>query len=98
MNKWKCVSKILDFFGKVNSIAWRPDTLEFATGCDDSSLRVWRVQTGSSSLLVQLVWSTGPDVLVATGAAIVDTTSLSDANRTLLLQRGATDGSSLEEA
>ncbi|OAQ30174.1 hypothetical protein K457DRAFT_1818855 [Linnemannia elongata AG-77] len=71
---------------------------EFATGCQDGSIRVWRVQTGSRSVSVQLVWSTGLDFLVTTGAAIVDTTGLSDANRILLLQRGATNGSSLEEA
>lgn len=96
MQEWKCVSKIFDFFGEVNSIAWRPDTLEFATGCNDGSVRVWRVQTGSSNVSVQLIWSTGPDFLVATGAAIVDTSGLSHANRRLLLQRGATDGSTLE--
>ncbi|KAG9060883.1 hypothetical protein KI688_007952 [Linnemannia hyalina] len=53
-----------------------------------------RVQNGSSNVSMQLHWSAGPDIFTATGAAITNTTGLSDANRRLLLQRGATDGTS----
>ncbi|KAF9336770.1 hypothetical protein BGZ91_009843 [Linnemannia elongata] len=91
IQEWNCVSKILDFFDEVISIAWRPDTLEFATCCGDGSVRVWRVQTGSSGVSTQLIRSTGPDFFVATKAVIADTTGISDPNRRLLLQRGATD-------
>ncbi|KAF9152959.1 hypothetical protein BG015_004390 [Linnemannia schmuckeri] len=92
VQKWKCVSKITCFFSRVQDIAWRPGTLEFATACQDSSLRVWRVQTRSSNVSVQLVWSAGPTALVAIGAAIADTVDLSQDNKRLLLQQGAIDG------
>ncbi|KAF9151038.1 hypothetical protein BG015_007144 [Linnemannia schmuckeri] len=93
MKKWKCRTKIPDFSRTVQGIAWRPGTLEFVTGSGDGSVRVWKLKFESSTLVVQLLWNTGPASLVATGAAIADTVGLSDANRRLLLQRGATDGS-----
>ncbi|KAF9149864.1 Guanine nucleotide-binding protein subunit beta-2-like 1 [Linnemannia schmuckeri] len=98
IQQWKCISKTPDFsFRYVRNIAWRPDNLEFAIGYDDSSIRVWRLQTGSNALSIQLVWSIGPAPLVVAGAVIIDTVGLSDVNRRLLLQRGAIDGSLLKE-
>ncbi|KAG9065071.1 hypothetical protein KI688_002392 [Linnemannia hyalina] len=88
--EWRCSVRIRDIFGKINSIAWKPDTLEFSIGCENGSLQVWRlVETSASSdaWLVQLVWSAGNPVLVTSDAVFADAIGLSSANQRLLTQR-----------
>ncbi|KAF9149480.1 hypothetical protein BG015_008726 [Linnemannia schmuckeri] len=86
---WKCMAVIEEFFGQVNSVAWRPRSLEFATGCDDGSVRVWKVLEKGGRVSVQMIWSSGPAVLASTGAIIANAAGLSTTNRALLKQRGA---------
>ncbi|KAG9064421.1 hypothetical protein KI688_003611 [Linnemannia hyalina] len=88
--EWKCSASILDIFGAVNSIAWKPDTLEFSIGCENGSLQVWRLVEASSSSdawSAQLVWSAGNPVLAASDAVFADAVGLSSANQQLLTQR-----------
>ena len=87
---WKCLVRIRDIFERVNSIAWKPDTLEFRIGCANGSLQLWRlVETSSSSLSdawsAQLVWSIGNPVLAASDTIFANS---SLANQELLTLRG----------
>ncbi|OAQ24648.1 WD40 repeat-like protein [Linnemannia elongata AG-77] len=90
--EWKCLVRIRDIFGRVNSIAWKPDGLGFSIGCANGSLQAWRlVETSASSSdgwSAQLIWSTGNPVLAASDAAFADAVGLSSANQQLLTQRG----------
>ncbi|KAF9537144.1 hypothetical protein EC957_008777, partial [Mortierella hygrophila] len=82
--EWKCSASILDIFGDVDGIAWKTDILEFSIGCENGYLQVWRlVETSASSdaWSVQLVWSAGNPVLVASDAVFAD----ADALRVLLI-------------
>ncbi|KAK3841816.1 MAG: hypothetical protein J3R72DRAFT_491132 [Linnemannia gamsii] len=88
----ECLDVIKDFFGAVRSVAWSPDGMSFATGSDDRSVRVWRVVAEDDGIKVQLQWSSGSDVVVASDARIQGAVGLSRVNRTLLLQRGAIGG------
>ncbi|OAQ25195.1 WD40 repeat-like protein [Linnemannia elongata AG-77] len=89
--EWKCLVRIGDIFGRVLSIAWKPDTLEFGIGCANGSLQVWKlVETPSSSdgWSAQLVWSAGNHVLAASDAVFANAIGLSSVNQQLLTQRG----------
>ncbi|KAG9066999.1 hypothetical protein KI688_012911 [Linnemannia hyalina] len=88
-----CVSAIEGFTGAVKDLVWRPNKLEFATASYEGSIRAWRVvedKDGSGRVSVDLVWSSGPAVPVASGAVLNDVVGLSAVNRRLLEQRGAT--------
>ncbi|KAF9899545.1 WD_REPEATS_REGION domain-containing protein [Linnemannia zychae] len=90
MANWECVSTISDFLGLISGISWRPDTMEFVTGCDDGLVALWKVEeddTGNVS--VKLLWGDRLAALAITGAVIDNVTGLSAINRKLLLQRGA---------
>ncbi|KAF9151024.1 hypothetical protein BG015_007150 [Linnemannia schmuckeri] len=92
------------FTGNVASIAWNPLSpgrriLEFVTGCEDHSVRVWRVDEkeqmeGGNGTSVRMIWGSSSGRLVAGGANIQDVIGLADIDRTLLLQRGAIEGGS----
>ncbi|KAF9079062.1 hypothetical protein BGX23_005193, partial [Mortierella sp. AD031] len=90
--KWSQIIRVQGFFGRVTSVAWRPNSLELVTGCNDGSLRVWRVVDGLDEFSAQMVWAAGYDVLAAFGTNVVDAVGLSAVNRLLLKQRGAIDG------
>ncbi|KAF9086846.1 hypothetical protein BGX29_001195 [Mortierella sp. GBA35] len=92
--EWRCAAVIRDFFEDVNVIAWKPEALEFATGCKDGSVRVWRMHNEVGGLSVRLVWGSGSTALVVSDAIISNTIGLSPINQKLLTQRGAIDGSS----
>ncbi|KAK3823899.1 MAG: WD40-repeat-containing domain protein [Linnemannia elongata] len=88
-----CVSVIEGFTSFVNDVVWRPNKLEFTTACHDGTVRAWRVvedNNRSGRVSVELIWSSGPAMLVASGAALNDVVGLSAMNRRLLEQRGAT--------
>ncbi|KAF9119519.1 Receptor of activated protein C kinase 1 [Mortierella sp. 14UC] len=89
--KPRLVLDIGEFFGDVSSIAWRldTDTLEFATGCNDGSIRAWVLKEVSGHWSVQLIWSAGPVVLSVQDAVIKEVQGLGQTSRRLLLQRGA---------
>ncbi|KAG9067027.1 hypothetical protein KI688_012939 [Linnemannia hyalina] len=88
-----CVTIIKGFTGAVNDVVWRPNKLEFVTASDEGSIRAWRVvedKDGLGRVSVDLVWSSGPAVLVASSAVLGDVIGLGAMNRRLLEQRGAT--------
>ncbi|KAG9064402.1 hypothetical protein KI688_003590 [Linnemannia hyalina] len=88
--EWKCLVRIRDIIGDVNSVAWKPDTLEFSIGCANGSLQVWKLVEASSSSdawSAQLVWSAGNLVLTALDVVFADAVGLSSANHQLLIQR-----------
>ncbi|KAF9118956.1 WD_REPEATS_REGION domain-containing protein [Mortierella sp. 14UC] len=69
---WRDTLIIDGFFGDVDSITWRTgsDTLEFATGCKDGSIRAWRLREASGYWSVNLIWSAGSIALAAQDAVI----------------------------
>ncbi|OAQ24243.1 WD40 repeat-like protein [Linnemannia elongata AG-77] len=89
--EWKCLVRIRDIFGRVLSMAWKPNTLDFGIGCANGSLQVWRlVETStpsSEAWSTQMVWGAGNPVLVASDAIFVDAVGLSSVNQKLLTQR-----------
>ncbi|KAF9899666.1 hypothetical protein EC991_008511 [Linnemannia zychae] len=93
-SKWTCVSVVTDFSGPIRSIAWSPTSpLEFVTGCDDHSVRVWRLVVAEGGTCVCLVWGSNIGQLVALDLSTKDAIGLSSINRDLLVQRGAVDES-----
>jgi hypothetical protein len=94
----RCIANIDNFFGDVVGVAWRPSTLEFATACEDGSIRTWRlVENEMAEVSVNMVWGSGFTGFVASGAVLVDAVGLSSINRKLLDQRGAVFESSFDE-
>ncbi|KAF9542815.1 hypothetical protein EC957_001535 [Mortierella hygrophila] len=89
------------FHGAVASIAWNPQGLpghnpEFVTGCEDNSVRVWRVieeknekEVEGSGTSVRMMWGSSSGRLVAGDANIQGAIGLAQVDKNLLLQRGA---------
>ncbi|KAG9063950.1 hypothetical protein KI688_004064 [Linnemannia hyalina] len=91
---WSCVSTVRSYFDPVLDIAWNPTVpMEFATGCRDGSVRVWRVSSDGEGVVVKLLWGTNLAVLNAEGLVLKGATGLSPMHRKLLVQRGAIDES-----
>ncbi|OAQ22254.1 WD40 repeat-like protein [Linnemannia elongata AG-77] len=89
---WSCVYTVNGFFGLVSTMAWSPTVpMEFVTGCEDQSVRVWRVSTDGEDITVKMLWGTNLGVLYAGGSVLKGTTGLSLISRHLLIQRGAID-------
>ncbi|KAG0262217.1 hypothetical protein BGZ95_004063 [Linnemannia exigua] len=85
--EWNRAFVIRDFRGIINSINWKPNTLEFVTGCNDGSVRVWGlVEKADDVWSAQLIWGNKCNVLAASGSIISDAIRLSEANRQLLEQ------------
>lgn len=90
------------FHGVVASIAWNPQSrsahnLEFVTGCEDHSVRVWRVEEKevSNGAAVRMIWGSSSGRLVAGDANIQGAIGLAQVDMNLLLQRGAIKGGSV---
>ncbi|KAG0269267.1 hypothetical protein BGZ95_002140 [Linnemannia exigua] len=82
------------FFGEIQKITWSPFVpLEFATACEDGSVRVWRISSGDGSVTVNMLWGSNLRMLCATNMIIRDGTGLSADQKHLLLQHGAKVGS-----
>jgi WD40 repeat protein len=95
--EWKQEALIRGFVGEATCIAWRPGTLEIATGSVDGSTRVWRLQT-DPEISVEQVWGIGPVGLVATDAVFEEAIGLSTVNQILLTQRSRNDGKLFADA
>ncbi|KAG9063948.1 TOR complex subunit lst8 [Linnemannia hyalina] len=101
MESWLCVASILEFFNTVQDIAWNPIVpMEFVTGCQDGSVRVWRVLSygegegegeDEKGVVVKMQWGTNLGLLCASGLIMKDVGGLSAENKKLLVQRGAID-------
>ncbi|KAI7830225.1 WD40-repeat-containing domain protein [Gamsiella multidivaricata] len=87
----QCLAVVNGFNGYVTSIAWNA-TLNgtyFATGCDDKSVRVWKVIEEDDRYKVLLHWSTMHDSLFVSDTSIQNAQGLNRINMRLLEQRGA---------
>jgi len=91
--EWRHRATIRGFSGNVWEIAWKPQTMEFVTGCLTGSIRTWKLKNDSDEVSVQLIWGDGPAGLTTVDAVIVGAVGLSVINREVLLQRGAIDRS-----
>jgi len=87
----QCRAVIQDLNRKIECIAWNPtsDTDCFVIGCDDGSVRRWKVTGEGDQRRVHLCWSTTNELLSAREALIQDVRGLSQLNKQLLKQRGA---------
>ncbi|KAG0198231.1 hypothetical protein BGX33_012490, partial [Mortierella sp. NVP41] len=90
-----CLSMIGRLVGPINTVDWKvnsPAEVLFVTGCEDKSVRQWRldpnVESGYRSPTVQLVWSSNCDRLVVSETRFQGSVDLSTVNRQLLKQRG----------
>ncbi|KAG9063893.1 hypothetical protein KI688_004007 [Linnemannia hyalina] len=96
---WWCVSLVQGLFSAVLDLVWNPvNPMEFASACEDGSVRVWRVEPGASgSVAVKLVWSPHLGTLSADCSILRNATGLSHNYKKLLIQRGAIGISSISE-
>ncbi|KAG0279685.1 hypothetical protein BGZ96_001852 [Linnemannia gamsii] len=93
VQRWECVLVIQDFLREINSIAWRPNALEFVASSEAGCVQAWRlVEKSSGGFSARLIWRKGQSTFAATDAVIIDTVNLSEMNQRLLKQRGAKDG------
>ena len=91
---WCVVSVVEGFLGWIRAIDWNPVVQnEFVTGCQDRSVRVWRIldgdNGGNGSVSVELVWGSNICMLSAAGIKLDGVVGLDAGNRRLLIQRGA---------
>ncbi|OAQ25337.1 WD40 repeat-like protein [Linnemannia elongata AG-77] len=87
----RCMTVVDTFFGEITGLGWRPDALEFATSCNDGSVRVWKLvqDEDTGEVEVKMIWSSGCIGLAVSDAVFSDAVGLSSINRKLLKQRGA---------
>ncbi|KAF9294028.1 hypothetical protein BGZ88_004560 [Linnemannia elongata] len=87
----RCMNVADNFFGDITGLGWRPDALEFATSCNDGSIRVWKLvqDEDTGEVKVKMIWSSGCIGLAVSNAIFTDVVGLSAINRKLLKQRGA---------
>ncbi|KAF9573079.1 hypothetical protein EC968_009039 [Mortierella alpina] len=77
-------------YGNVTSVAWST-TDYLITGSSDASVRVWKiVQEEGQPCSVTLHWSSSHSALSVAGCDLQGVEGLSEANKRLLMQRGAT--------
>ncbi|KAK3810331.1 MAG: WD40-repeat-containing domain protein [Benniella sp.] len=90
--EWSQCRAVIQCFSKVNSIAWGPipSSSNLVTGCDDGSVRLWRVIEDGDKCRVLMEWSSLHGVLSLADATIQDVRGLNHANTRLLKQHGAT--------
>lgn len=91
---WCVVSVVEGFLDWVWDIAWNPTARnEFVTGCQDRSVRVWRIleddDGGNGVVSVELVWGSNIGMLGAAGMKLDGVVGLDAGGRRLLKQRGA---------
>ncbi|KAF9125639.1 hypothetical protein BGW39_007240 [Mortierella sp. 14UC] len=98
---WSCVSIIRGFVDTILSISWNPLVpLEFVTGCEDRSVRVWRVtrnDTGGGGVTVGLVWGSNTGRLCASELKFGDALGIEDVYQQLLVQRGGAVGEAYKQ-
>ncbi|KAK3807653.1 MAG: quinon protein alcohol dehydrogenase-like superfamily [Benniella sp.] len=87
----QCQAVIQDLDSSIRSIAWStsPDISYFVTGCEDGSVRMWKVVEESGVCHVHVHWRPVNGELNVTETSIQDVHGLSQLNKQLLKQRGA---------
>lgn len=98
--KWELADTISGFFGGIQSVSWRSTgPLEFVTGCEDHSIRVWRVLSSSDEygVHVAMLWGSNIGQLVVSDVVFEGQCGLTTVNQQLLNQRDARMGGLLAE-
>ncbi|KAF9351705.1 hypothetical protein BGX34_000412 [Mortierella sp. NVP85] len=87
-----CLAVIRDFRDQIGGLAWGASsgTPFLVTGCTDGSLLKWEVVQEGEEYRANLRWGTVNGRLNVTGASIENVRGLSQSNKQLLKQRGAT--------
>ncbi|KAG0055036.1 hypothetical protein BGZ89_002511 [Linnemannia elongata] len=87
----RCMNVVNNIFGEITGLGWRPDALEFATSCNDGSVRVWKlvIDDDTGEVEIEMIWSSGCIGLAVSDAVFTYAVGLSSSNRKLLRQRGA---------
>jgi WD40 repeat protein len=88
----QCRAVIRGFRERVNDIAWIEDSgvNYLATGCSDGMVGMWKVEVNEDRCDVSLQWGRMRGGLNVVDATIDGVHGLSQLNKQLLLQRGAT--------
>jgi WD40 repeat protein len=83
---------VRNFQDGIRAVDWNTtsDGLYLVTGCDDGSVLKWQVVEEEDLCSVRLQWSATNGRLTVTGASIQDVSGLTQTNKQLLKQRGAT--------
>ncbi|KAG9069577.1 hypothetical protein KI688_010481 [Linnemannia hyalina] len=91
VDSWSCVAIVSGFSEAITSVAWNPAvSMEFVTGSDDGSVRVWRIsgaETGDVS--IRMRWSSYIGQLYVVGLTFKGAVGLSPLSERLLIQRDA---------
>ncbi|KAK3842536.1 MAG: WD40-repeat-containing domain protein [Linnemannia gamsii] len=107
--RWTKVAVINGYLEPITCIAWNPSApLEFVTGCEDNSIRVWKVSftstsnsisnnDGESKVSVRLLWRSDSRYLCALDMSFKDAVGLHPSYHRLLVQQGAKDNSSCDD-
>ncbi|KAG0061519.1 hypothetical protein BGZ90_003551 [Linnemannia elongata] len=99
VDSWSCVAVVSGFSEPVTSVAWNPVVpMEFVTGSDDGSVRVWRISSAKAGVIsVRMHWGSHIGQLCAADLTFKGAIGLNPIYRKLLVQRGAIDNSLLPE-
>ncbi|OAQ32700.1 WD40 repeat-like protein [Linnemannia elongata AG-77] len=91
IDSWSFVTVISGCLEAVTCVAWNPVVpMEFVTGSDDGSVRVWRISGAEAgNVSVRMHWSSHSGRLCAVDLAFEGVVGLSPINRKLLVQRSA---------
>ncbi|KAF9274165.1 hypothetical protein BGZ88_003219, partial [Linnemannia elongata] len=94
-DSWLCVAVVVGCSEAVTSIAWNPAVpLEFVTGSDDGSVRVWRIQDAEvNDVSIRMSWGYHIGQLCAADLTFKGAIGLGSLSQRLLVQRGAVDES-----
>ncbi|KAF9124913.1 hypothetical protein BG015_004998, partial [Linnemannia schmuckeri] len=82
------------FYTFIRDITWNPVVpMEFVTGCDVGSVRVWRMSRGDAgeAFVANMIWDSNISNLCTDGLVPKDATDLTPIEYKLLIQRGAVD-------
>ncbi len=87
----ECLSVIQGFRSAVWSVAWKAadNTQYLMSGSADKSVRQWELAKDAEGYKVNLCWSTGHEELNVVDTVIEGAEGLSEMNRALMKQRGA---------
>ncbi|KAG0055751.1 hypothetical protein BGZ89_002284 [Linnemannia elongata] len=100
VDMWSCVAVVRGCPEPVTSVAWSPVVpLEFVTGSNDGSVRVWRIlsaEAGEAS--VHMHWGSHIGRLCVADLTFKGAVGLSPIYRKLLVQRGAIGDSLLPKS
>ncbi|OAQ32611.1 WD40 repeat-like protein [Linnemannia elongata AG-77] len=93
VDSWSCVAVVSGFSEPVTSVAWNPVVpMEFVTGSDDGSVRVWRISSAEAGgISVCMHWGSHIGQLCAVDLIFMGAIGLSPIYRKLLVQRGSFD-------